>query len=133
MRPEENKWLTVAQPLQAPAIDPRLEELNAVVRSTECLRHFVLSVEFWISPTGRLRHWLKINFRLAAFLIVPAVVLMPVIGLVLHEVDGCLAMLARIAWKLILLSVLVFVIVMVTKHFPSSSRGSSNPRRRKRR
>ena len=50
MQPEENKRLVLRQPLPPPAIDPRLEELNAVVRSTESLRHFVLSVEFWISP-----------------------------------------------------------------------------------
>ena len=133
MQPKENKWLTVAQPLQPPAIDSQLQELNAIVRSTECLRHFVLSVEYWLSPNGRLRQWMKLNVSFAAFLLIPAVVLMPVISLVLHEVDGCLAMLARIAWKLILLSTLVSVAVCLFKHrhkhFPSSSKGSS--RRRK--
>ena len=137
MQPEENKWLVVHQPLQPPAIDPHLEELNAVVRSTECLRHFVLSIEFWISPGGQLRQWVRLNVCVAAFLLIPAVVLMPIIGLVLHEVDGCLAMLARIAWKLILLSILIFVAVCVFKHrqkqFRSSSKGSSNTRHRKRR
>ena len=98
---------------QPPAIDPRLEELNAVVRSTECLRHFVLSIEFWISPSGQLRQWMKLNVCLAAFLLIPAIVLMPIIGLVLHEVDGWLSMLLSIAWKLIVLSILVSVVVCV--------------------
>ena len=65
MQPEENKWLTVREPLQPPAIYPHLEELNAVVRSTECLRHLILSIEFWISPSGRLRQWMKLNISLA--------------------------------------------------------------------
>ena len=131
MQPEENKWLVLPQPqaVQRPTIDPHLEELNAVVRSTECLRHFALSVEFWISPSGRLRQWMKLNLCLAAFLLIPAVVLMPIIGLVLHEVDGWLSMLVIIFLKLIGLSILGFVAVQVTKHFPSSSKGSS--RRRK--
>ena len=133
MQAEENKWLVVRQPLQPPAIDPHLEELNAVVRSTECLRHFILSIEFWISPRGQLRQWMKLNVCLAAFLLIPAVVLMPIISLVLHEVDGWLSTLTRIAWKLIVLSILVSVVVCVLKHrqkhFPSSSPRSSGRRK----
>lgn len=131
MQPEENKWLVLpqSQAIQRPTIDPRLEELNAVVRSTECLRHFVLSIEYWLSPTGRLRQWMKLNICLAAFLFIPAIVMMPIIGLILGEVDGCLAMLAKIVLKLILLSILITVAALAINHFPSSS--SSSSRRRK--
>ena len=131
MQPEENKWLVLPQPqaVQRPRIDPKLEELNAVVRSTECLRHFVLSVEWWISPGGQLRQWMKLNVCLAAFLVIPAVLLMPIISLVLHEVDNWLSMLLSITRKVILLSILVSVAILARKHFPSSSKGSS--RRRK--
>ena len=68
---------------------------------------------------------MKLNLCLAAFLLIPALILMPVISLVLHEVDGCLAMLARIVLKLIVLSSLITVAVLIIKHFPSSSKGSS--------
>ena len=73
MQPVENNRLALREPLPPPAIDPRLEELSAVVRSTECLRHFVLSIEYWISPNGRSRHWIKLNICLAVFLFIPAV------------------------------------------------------------
>ena len=129
MQPEENKWLVVRQPLPPPTIAPDLEELNAVVRSTECLRFFVLSVEHSLFPNGYLRWWLKTNCCLGALLFIPAIFLMPAISLVLWQVDGCLAMLARIVLKLIVLSILISVAVLAIKHFPSSSKGSS--RRRK--
>ena len=133
MQLQENKWLVVRQPLQPPSIDPHLEELNAVARSTECLRHFISSIEYWLSPNGQLRQWVKLNVCIAAFLLIPAIVLRPAITLVLHEVDGCLAMLARIVLKLILLSILLSVAVCFIrhrkKHFPSSSPRSSGRRK----
>ena len=133
MRTPQNKWLALREPLQPPAIDPRLEELNPVVRSTECLRHFVLSTEYWLSPDGRLRWWIKLNVCLATFTLIPAVILMPIISLVLHEVDEWLFLLLSIAWKLILLSTLISVVVFVLKHrhkhFPSSSPRSSGRRK----
>ena len=138
MQPQENRWLLIlqTQAIQRPTIDPQLEDLTPVVRSTECLRHFVLSTEHWLSPNGRLRWWLKINLLLSIGLFIPVVLLMPVIGLVLHEVDGWLSMLLSIAWKLIVLSVLASVVVCVIKyrheHFSLSKR-SPNARHRKRR
>ena len=76
---------------------------------------------------------MKLNISLAAFLFIPSAFVMPVVSLFLHEVDGWLSMLVGIAWKLILLSTIISVVVCVLKHrqkhFPSSSKGSS--RRRK--
>ena len=129
MQPQENKWLALREPLPPPAINSELEMLGAISRSTECLRHFVLSTEYWLSPNGRLRQWVKVNVFVAAFLLIPAAFLMPVISLILHEVDGWLSLLLSIALKVILLTALVSVVVLVIKHFPSSSPGSS--RRRK--
>ena len=131
MRAVGNKWLSIpqTQAIQLPTIDPRLEELNAVARSTECLRHFFLSIEFWISPDGRLRQWIRLNLCLSAFLLIPAVLLIPVISFVLREVDGWLSVLLSIVLKLIVLGILIFMVRTAIKHFPSSSKGSS--RRRK--
>ena len=132
MQMPESKSLVLREPIHPPAINPNLETLSVLPRSVECLRHFVLSTEYWLSPSGHLRWWLKINFGLAAFLIIPAVFLMPIIGLVLHEVDGWLTLLLSIVGKLILLGVLVTTLVFAIKHF-SLSKGSPNTRHRKRR
>ncbi len=129
MQPQENKWLTVTQPLQPPAINPQLETLGALTRSTLCLQHFLLGIEYWLSPNGRLRWWLKINGCLCAWLFIPAIVLMPIVSLVLHEVDGMVTVVTNIVLKLFVLSILISVAVLAIKHFPSSSQGSS--RRRK--
>jgi hypothetical protein len=129
MQPQENKWLAVPQAIPPPEIRPDLEDVTAIVRSTECLRHFVLSTEFWMSPGGRLRHWLKINLCLGVCLLIPAALLMPVISLILHEVDGMVTVVTSIVLKLMLLTALVSVVVLAIKQFPSSSQSSS--RRRK--
>ena len=136
MQPQENKWLALREPLPPPAINPELEMLSAIPRSAECLRHFVLSIEYWISPNGRLRQWVKLNVLVASWLVVPAVVLMPVISLVLHEVDGWLSALVSIVLKAMLLSALVTVAVLAIGHithrhkqFPSSSQGPSQRRK----
>ena len=91
MQPEENKWLALPQAIHPPAIDPHLEELTAIPRATECLRHFVLSTEYWLSRMVGCVGGSKTNVALS-IAVHPAIVLMPIIGLALHEVDGWLSM-----------------------------------------
>ena len=68
-----------------------------------CSEHRILDQPKWTIPT-----WIKLNVILAAFLLViPAVILMPVVSLVLHEVDGVVTIVTDIVLKLILLTVFV--------------------------
>lgn len=126
MQPRQDKSLVL---LQTPGIDPNLEEFSPIPRSAECLRHFILSTEYWLSPRGRLRWWFKINLCLWAWLLIPAIFLMPVVSVILHELDASLSVLVSIVLKLILLSVLISVAMLVIKHFPSSSSRSSGRRK----
>ena len=72
---------TLWQPKSPPklTIDPDLVKLPWQVRSAEVIRYFLLSVEHWISPSGWLREWIRLNVRIAvtvaatALLVVPAV------------------------------------------------------------
>lgn len=128
MPPLENKWLALSRPLPPPTIDPHLETLGPFSRSTECLRFFILSVEHWLSPAGRLRWWIKLNLCLSAWVLVPAVFLMPVVSIVLHELDGWLSMLLSIVLKVILLTILIAGALLARKYFPSLSPGSSRRR-----
>ncbi len=103
------------QPIQKPAADPRLEELDPLARSTECIRYSLLSFEFWLSPDGTIREWLRHNVRIGAWLFIPAVFVMPVIGFILWQLTGWLSMLMSIAGKLIVLPILILLAFVVVK------------------
>jgi hypothetical protein len=105
---------TDLRPICKPMVNKNLSKLDALSRSAECFRYFLLSLEFWLSPNGDVREWLKHNVLLFILLIIPAILVMPVIGLILWQFTGWLSMLTAIAGKLmlILLALLVFRIVV---------------------
>ena len=74
------------KPLEPPVIDAELEKLTPVERSTEALRHFVLSLEYWLSPKGALRAWIRFNLRLAAVLAVPCLLVVPLVTFALRQI-----------------------------------------------
>ena len=100
-------------PIAAPTVDPDLVHLDPLTRSAESLRHSVLSLEFWISPNGTVREWLRHNTRLAIILAIPAFILLPIVTFALWQLVSWLAALAIIAGKLIVIPVLALVAVVV--------------------
>ena len=70
-----------------------LAQMNGLQRVVECLRYTILCLEHWLSPAGHIREWLRRNLLLGAWLIVPALFVMPVIGLILWQLTGWLNML----------------------------------------
>ena len=67
------------EPVPEPDIDPDLVDLPWPERSAEVTRHFVLCIERWLSPSGWLREWVRLNIRIAvafgatSLLVVPTV------------------------------------------------------------
>ena len=112
-----NKFLAnwTPKPVQKPTVDPRLKKLDALSRSTECLRYSLLCIEFWLSPGGSIREWLRHNVRIGAWLFIPAVFVMPAIGVILWQLTGWLSMLVSIADKLIVLPILILLAFVVVK------------------
>ena len=64
----------------------RFEDLNHLERTAECFRHTVLSFESWISPEGNIRAWLRINCLVFAWLVIPAVLILPVVKFILWQI-----------------------------------------------
>ena len=52
--------------IEKPTVDTELEDLDAATRSCEVIRFSLLSLEWWLSPQGTLRAWLKLNGRIAS-------------------------------------------------------------------
>ena len=113
----QNRFLTAfkPEPIQKPTVDTHLNNLSPLSRSTECIRYSLLSIEFWISPDGHLREWLRRNLMLYAWLIVPAIFVMPAIGFILWQLTGWLSMLTGIVGKLIFLPILILLAFVVVK------------------
>ena len=85
-----------------------LAQMNGLQRVVECFRYTILSVEHWISPDGHLREWLRRNLLLGAWLIVPALFVMPIIGLILWQLTGWLNMLSG---RFIILPLLILLVI----------------------
>ncbi len=100
---------------KSPAVDPEFQRLNGLQRAAESLRYVFLRWEHWVSPSGDMREWLRHNACIGAWLLIPAIVVMPAIGLILWQVTGWLSMLTSIAVKLIVLPVLILLAFVVIK------------------
>jgi hypothetical protein len=98
-----------------PLVNKNLSKLDGLTRSTESIRYFLLNVEYWISPDGRVREWLRYNVLLFILLVIPAIFVMPAIGLILWQLTGWLSMLQTIGIRLIVLPILFLAALLVIK------------------
>ena len=89
-----------------PTVDPEFHRMNGLQRAVESLRYVLLRWEHWVSPHGDIREWLRQNTRVGAWLLIPALFMMPFIGLILWELTGWLAL---IAGRLVVLPILILV------------------------
>ncbi|GAK59983.1 hypothetical protein U27_06970 [Candidatus Vecturithrix granuli] len=64
-------------PLIPPVVDPNIENLPMFHRITEALTYHLLSFEYWISPQGGLRQWLKINVAFLLLIGIPLLLFVP--------------------------------------------------------
>ena len=110
------------QPIEPPKVDPDLPKLTGLQRATESLRYSLLSLEWWLSPNGKLREWLRFNGKISSILLIPAVLVMPLITLVVWQVATWVIYLVQIASNLIILplaaiaaAILIGGVVLLTR------------------
>lgn len=107
----ESQWSP--KPINPPSVDPELGQLDGLQRSAEAIRYSILSIEFWISPNGQAREWLRQNARLAVWIAIPAFLIMPVITFVLAQLNGWIGILVAIAGNLIVFPVVAILAGLV--------------------
>ena len=86
--------------IAAPTVDPRLRQMHPLARGGEVIRYTVLRTEYWLSPRGTLREWLRFNLKLALLLGIPALLLTPFITMLVTSAVEWSAKLAEIAKNL---------------------------------
>ena len=100
------------KPIIKPVVNTQLERMSGLQRTAEAFRYVLLSIEFWVSPEGNIRQWMKANTRLAVFMAVPTFMAFPVVTVALWEIESWVNSLTTIAGKLIVLPVLVLLAVI---------------------
>src|SRR5438067_692407 len=101
------------RPVSAPRVDPEFMEMNGLNRATECWRFNILSLEYWLSPSGVLRQFICLVIWLALLLLTPVLLIFPLITFILATLVKWTVLLTSIAWKLILLPILTLIAVVV--------------------
>ena len=86
--------------IEPPVVQPALHRMGAVERSAEVIRYAVRTAEYWVSPQGSLREWLRLNLWFALVLAVPALLIVPISTYLLAELAAGTGQLADIARNL---------------------------------
>ncbi len=101
------------RPVSTPRIDPNLEHLPFHLRSCETLRYTLHSLEYTLSPTGRLRQWCKLQFNLFLWLTIPLLLLGgPLLG-ILAVLTKATAMLVEITVQVGIVVVVIMALLMM--------------------
>jgi len=110
------------KPVDPPTVDPDIVSLDGLSRSAETIRYSILSFEFWLSPKGQVREWIRHNSRLAILLAAPAFLILPIVTFALWQFVSWMMALVLIAGRLIvfpilalLTSAVIYVTVLILK------------------
>jgi len=63
--------------LTKPELDPAVLTHPPLTRSLEIIANHILTIEYAISPGGRLRNWIRFNIMLTLFVLVSVLILVP--------------------------------------------------------
>ena len=72
-------------------------------------RYSILTAEFWLSPNGSLREWLRLNAKVALILGIPALLIVPPLTFLLSEFVTWSQLLVEIAKNLAIVPLLAVV------------------------
>lgn len=102
------------KPLPEPVVDKDLPHLNGIERAAEVIRFILTTLEHWLSPSGRLREFIKMNARLAIAIAVPVVIVAPLVTLALEQLKGWVLLLTTTMSSFVLfpLSVLLCALLV---------------------
>lgn len=93
-------WALSAIPLPPPRVDPTLGSQHFVPRTAVVLRHTLLRFEYWLSPSGLLREWIRRCLLLAVFVAIPALCVAPMVTTLLEHLTAWSAALLEICSNL---------------------------------
>lgn len=99
--------------IEKPQVTRQITHLHPIERSAEVLRYSILRAEWWISPTGRLRQWLRLNLLVSLYLSIPALLIVPVVTYFLNSFVTWTILLVQIGKNLLLVPLLAIAGIAV--------------------
>ena len=95
-------WLVFWHPeeMPQPMIQPDLHRLGPVEREAEVIRYSLRRAEYWVSPSGWLREWFRLNLWVAIVLAIPAILVAPLGGYLLERLAAGTGAMAEVARNL---------------------------------
>jgi len=72
-------------PIERPTVDLHFTEQHFLNRSVESIQYCLLNFEYSLSPSGRLRQWIKLNLLLFLWIGIPVFMLLPVVTVFFSE------------------------------------------------
>jgi len=90
------------KPLPPPRVDSQLGFFNSVERSAEVFRYTFQKAEYWLSPGGLLREWIRLNLRIACVLVIPALLVAPLVTCALRQISIWISLLNTTTSALVL-------------------------------
>jgi hypothetical protein len=94
-------------------VDPDLPNLGGVQRSAEVFRYSILSIEWWLSPQGTLREWLRLNGKISSVLLIPALLVVPLVTFILWQIAKWMGFLVGIAGNILVFPLLALLAIGV--------------------
>ena len=99
------------QPLAVPQVDESLTSLTPIERSAEVFRYTFVKAEYWVSPGGWMREWLRFNVRLALLLAMPALLVAPLISTALKQLTAWITYLSETTSKMVLFPLSALLVI----------------------
>lgn len=119
--------------INPPTVDPSLHQLTWIERTAEVTRHSFHSLEYWASPGGTLRAWLKLNAQACLLLAIPCLLVIPLITFTIGQFNAWTVSLAQTTNTLLfvpLSALLMIGLISALVYFGRSLRRRQDPRDR---
>lgn len=85
------------QPITRPQIDSAVLDLPPAQRGVEVILYWTARTEHWLSPTGWLRAWVRLNLWVAVVLAVCAFTVLPAVAVTVAGLAGLTLEISRIS------------------------------------
>jgi hypothetical protein len=102
-------WQPKALPI--PRADGEMIWSGAVERAAEVFRYMFHCLEYWISPGGWLREWIRLNLRLAFLVAIPALLVGPLVTKALVQLNAWVTQLNNTTSALVLFPLSAVLVV----------------------
>ena len=101
------------EPLPRPQVDHELPRLSGIERAAEVLRFMLHRLEYWLSPLGHLREFIKLNLRLAIALAIPVLMVAPFITMALDQFKAWIVLLTQTMSSFVLFPLSVVLSILL--------------------